>query len=182
MDRYEFREILKTYHSRYEEENRYRDSMLSLLEYFPNCFDRDCLSGHFTGSAWILDQKLSQVLLVHHKKLNRWLQPGGHADGDENLFRVARKEANEETGIQTFLDIQKSIFDLDIHLIPKRKDVSAHYHFDVRILMIADDNEKIMANKESNEVKWVDIDEIAPLSEYNTSIRRMISKTKALNR
>ena len=96
-----------------------------------NCFERTHLPGHITGSSWIVDSAHTQVLLVHHAKLNKWLQPGGHADGDENVLRVALREAEEETGLKKLTVILETPFDVDVHLIPARKDFGEHFHFDV---------------------------------------------------
>ena len=84
MDRRQLIENLENYITPYKEEKYFIPRFLSLLQNFPNCYERSLVSGHMTGSAWIIDQKGKAVLLVHHKKLDRWLQPGGHADGEEN--------------------------------------------------------------------------------------------------
>lgn len=179
MDKCDLRDILLDYHSQYNEEILYKRRMLHLLDHYSDCFERSCLSGHFTGSAWILNHDHSKALLVHHKKLNRWLQPGGHADGEVNLFNVAYREAREETGISGF-QMHGSIFDLDIHLIPKRKDVPAHYHFDLRAMLTADEQENIVINEESNDVKWISINKISSLLSDNSSITRMVNKTRMM--
>src|SRR5687768_14738782 len=90
---------LTDYQTLYSEESAFREQFLELLQH-PRCFHRDHLPGHITGSAWIIDDTGKFVLLTHHAKLNRWLQPGGHADGDENVVRVALRETEEETGLK----------------------------------------------------------------------------------
>lgn len=119
-----------------------------------------------------------QTLLVHHAKLNKWLQPGGHADGDTNVVRVALREANEETGLQNLILSSPEIFDLDIHTIPTRKDFPQHDHYDVRYLIKASTTEKIIVSEESHDVKWVSLSE---LEVYNneSSILRMRDKLRA---
>ncbi len=133
-----------------------------------------------TGSAWIIDQTASAVLLVHHKKLNRWLQPGGHADGEENIFNVSLKEAIEETGLKTLKPLNNQIFDIDIHLIPKHKTVQSHYHHDIRFAFIADRSENLELSEESHEVAWIPIEDVGFLTKNNRSIHRMILKTKLI--
>jgi 8-oxo-dGTP pyrophosphatase MutT (NUDIX family) len=140
-----------------------------------NCFERTHLPGHITGSSWIVDSRLTQVLLVHHAKLNKWLQPGGHADGDENILRVALREAEEETGLKKLTVISVTPFDIDIHLIPARKDFGEHYHFDIRFLIEADTTEPIIVSEESHDVKWIPL---KSLKDWNqeSSILRMREK------
>ena len=97
---------------------------------------RERLAGHFTASAWLVDGAGERVLLTHHRKLDRWLQLGGHADGDRDFARVALREAEEESGL-TGLSVEPAIFDLDAHWIPEHKDVPAHCHYDVRFVVRA---------------------------------------------
>lgn len=145
------------------------------------CFHRDHLPGHITGSAWILNKKKTHVLLVHHAKLNKWLQPGGHADGEENVLSVAMREVNEETGLIHFKELVPGIFDIDIHTIPARNDFPEHFHYDVRYALIAteDDNE-LEVSEESHDVKWISLEEVPELCCNNASILRMLAKTKAI--
>jgi 8-oxo-dGTP pyrophosphatase MutT (NUDIX family) len=119
------------------------------------------------------------VLLLHHGKLNRWLQPGGHADGDFDLARVALRETEEESGLTRLRLIQSEIFDLDIHEIPPRGTEPAHLHFDVRYLIIADSAERLVLSDESHAVEWV---ELSRLNEYTTesSVLRMARKGELL--
>lgn len=158
----------------FEEEKEFVPRFLSLLSDAP-CFERTHLPGHITGSAWIVDATRTHVLLVHHAKLNKWVQPGGHADGDEDILRVALKEAEEETGLKKFNIIGDHLFDVDIHLIPGRADFPEHFHYDVRFLMEADPGDVIQVSEESHDVKWVRLDE---LEQYNQerSVLRMKEK------
>ncbi|MEP4094284.1 NUDIX hydrolase [Reichenbachiella sp.] len=167
---------LKDYTSIYEEEANYIGRFLDLL-FFDNCFERSLLSGHITASAWVLTPDFKKVALMHHKKLDRWLQPGGHADGDENLRRVALKELKEETGLIDVKSIGDSFFDLDIHTIPARMEVPVHEHFDVRFAFVSNDMSQLIRNAESNEVAWVAIDDLEGLIGDEPSILRMKEKT-----
>jgi 8-oxo-dGTP pyrophosphatase MutT (NUDIX family) len=140
-------ERLKAYATPFQEEVRFISRFLTLLE-SPQCYHRDHLPGHITGSAWITNEEKTHVLLVHHAKLNRWLQPGGHADGDEHVIQVALREAEEETGVKKFNLLTSGIFDLDIHPIPDRKDFPSHDHYDIRIAVTASMNDPVM-------VRWI---------------------------
>ncbi len=180
MNRTELINALNFYNTSFKEEKLYIPRFLSLLTNFKNCYERSLVTGHMTASAWIIDEYGTLALLLHHKKLDKWLQPGGHADGEENIISVARKEAIEETGLTTLKLFNESIFDIDIHLIPGRKETSSHYHYDIRLLFIADNSEKLTASEESNDIAWIPIDQIFEYVEGNSSINRMILKTKLI--
>ncbi len=154
---------LSDYRTVFSEEADFISRFLDLLKH-PDCYQRTHLPGHITGSSWIVDSSRSSVLLVHHAKLNRWLQPGGHADGDEDVLRVAQREAEEETGLKKLKIISSVVFDIDIHLIPQRKDFPAHDHYDVRFLFEADTQEPIIVSEESHDVKWISL---SKLETYN---------------
>ncbi len=169
-------ETLQAYNSRFAEELAFREQFLSLLTH-PRAFHRDHLPGHITGSAWIVDSTTKVVLLTHHAKLNKWLQPGGHADGDPDVLQVALREASEETGLKSLRLRTPVIFDIDIHTIPARKDFPEHLHFDVRFLLEADRHEPLVITHESNDLQWVALDRLA---DYTTqrSIERMREKLR----
>ena len=108
--------LLEEYITAYPEEK----SAVEMLDFFSNdsnCFQKDNPKGHFTGSAWIVDPDRRNVLMTHHKKLDMWLQLGGHADGMNDLIEVDLKESKEESGLDHFILVDESIFDLDIHEI-----------------------------------------------------------------
>jgi 8-oxo-dGTP pyrophosphatase MutT (NUDIX family) len=172
---------LGLYKTTFREEEPFIHEFLELLK-SDRCYHRDYLPGHITGSAWIVNEGKSRVLLVHHKNLNKWLQPGGHADGDENVLNVAIREANEETGVLGLAQKNKGIFDLDIHPIPARKGFPDHLHFDVRFLFEASEKDTLKISEESNDVKWIDVTEIPRLCENNPSILRMIYKLNATSK
>jgi 8-oxo-dGTP pyrophosphatase MutT (NUDIX family) len=116
--------------------------------------------GHITGSAFIFDPVNQKLLLLHHKKLNRWLQPGGHSDGSPDIVATAEREVLEETGVREFFCDNK-IFDIDIHFIPARPDKPEHYHYDVRFLFLTDSTIPLVLNEnESNNLEWVSLNEI----------------------
>lgn len=171
-------EQLEQYNSPFGDEMVFIKEFLSLLG-SDDCYKRSRLDGHVTSSAWITDRMRQHVLLLHHRKLDRWLQPGGHADGDEDLIRVSRKEVLEETGIENLEMVLPGIFDVDIHVIPERKDIPEHKHYDIRYWFYADSNVPLQINHESNDVKWVNLKDVMLLSKGNNSILRMIQKTKS---
>ena len=140
-----------------------------------DCCERSCVPGHFTGSAWVVSADGERALLMHHRKLGIWVQPGGHADGDGDLAAVALREAEEETGL-TGLRIEGGIFDLDRHLIPPRGNDPAHFHYDVRFVVRAGANEAFVVNEESHALAWRQVREIAVDPHADESVRRMAQK------
>ncbi|KAF1003384.1 MAG: hypothetical protein GAK28_04745 [Luteibacter sp.] len=138
-------------------------------------FHRETLEGHFTGSAWLVSADGERVLLMHHRKLGRWLQPGGHADGDADLAGVALREAEEETGLRD-LAVVPGIFDLDAHRIPARGHEPEHWHFDVRYVVVARGSEDFAINEESLAMAWRPVSELAIDATAETSLRRMAGK------
>ena len=161
---------IKGYQTSFQGEWSFKDRFLKLLQH-ADAFERTHLSGHITGSAFIVSEDFTQTLLVHHVKLNKWLQPGGHADGDVNVSRVALREANEETGLKNLELVTHDIFDLDIHPIPARKDFPQHDHYDVRYLVRASLSQKIIVSEESNDVKWVLLRELDKFNHENSMLR-----------
>ena len=172
--------VLISYQSVNSVQNAYNQMMLEFLKHHDNAFDRECKIGHFTASALVLSACQSKVLLMDHAKLEKWLQLGGHCDGDRDFLQVALKEAKEESGLSSIQILSHNVFDLDIHMIPRRGNELAHYHYDVRFLLRADENEKLQINRESNGLKWVELDKI---HRYNTdqSVTRMCSKVKSIS-
>ena len=140
-----------------------------------DAYVRERTQGHFTASAWLVDRTGQRVLLTHHRKLDRWLQLGGHADGERDLPAVALKEAEEESGLRQ-LQVEGGIFDLDRHLIPEHKGVPAHWHYDVRYVVRALGAELFVVSDESNALAWRDISEVAADPAMDESLRRMARK------
>lgn len=135
-------------------------------------FVRTRLAGHFTGSAWLVSGDGRRVLLTHHRKLGRWLQLGGHADGERDLSLVALREATEESGLHG-LTVEPEIFDIDRHWIPERGTEPGHWHYDVRHVVRATADEAFTVGDESLDLAWVDIAAIAADPGADESLRRM---------
>ena len=151
------------------------------VEQHADCFHRELLHGHVTGSAWVVNPARDKVLLMHHRKHNEWFQPGGHADGDHDILRVALLETHEETGIpsEDIKLVDGSVFDVDIHSIPAIGTEPQHTHIDIRFLVEIVDRLPVPGNDESHEVLWVPVDEA---SRYNNNLStyRMVDKTRRL--
>lgn len=145
----------------------------------PGCFERATIEGHITASAWVVDQRRTHTLLTHHRKLNKWLQLGGHADGNHDLVSVALTEAREESGIDDVTLFLPRIFDLDIHIIPARQADPEHLHYDVRYVVHAGHSRTIIS-EESHDLAWVPV---LSIEHYTTeeSMLRMARKWNELN-
>ena len=135
-------------------------------------FHRHHPPGHFTASCWLVSADGERILLTHHRKLERWLQLGGHADGDADLARVALREAEEESGL-TGLTVEPMVFDLDRHAIPARGAEPEHWHYDVRFVVFAGANEDFVVSDESHALAWRRIADMPGDASLDDSMRRM---------
>lgn len=173
-------DLLHAHHPFDATETAHRENFLQFVAEHPDCFERSLAVGHVTGSAWITDPARERVLLLHHRKLDRWFQPGGHADGDPDVRAVAFREATEETGLTVTL-AQEAIFDVDIHRIPANAREAAHDHYDVRFWFIADPAVPLTSNSEAKALAWVPLEDT---SRYNSeaSVSRMVAKTRQRTR
>lgn len=166
---------LDDYRRRWPEEAPICDLFAALLADAEDPFVRERVSGHFTASAWLVSGDARRILMTHHRKLGRWLQLGGHADGERNLVAAALKEAQEESGLRG-LRIEVAIFDLDRHWIPRHGDVPAHWHYDQRYVVHAVEDEDFVVSDESHDLAWRDIQELAQDDTAEPSVRRMARK------
>ena len=161
-------------------EQRVRARMLTLLADEPRAFWRDTFSpGHFTGSALVTNRRRAKVLLMKHKFLDRWMQFGGHADGEFDLRKVALREASEESGFPAErFTLFGGIFDMDIHTIPPNPSINepAHDHFDVRFLLELDDALPLPSNPERLTLRWLPLDNAATLVAGEQGLLRMLAK------
>jgi 8-oxo-dGTP pyrophosphatase MutT (NUDIX family) len=158
------------------DERQYRLDMLDLAAVAHDPFDRhDYTPGHFTASGFVVHPEGESVLLIHHAKIERWLQPGGHIDpADVSPIAAAIREIEEETGVVGLSAISDAIIDIDIHVFPERPDQPEHRHFDVRFAFVAADPD-LTANHEVHEARWVSRGEIGALNQ-DRSVLRPIDK------
>lgn len=181
MHRQELLHLLGGHRTQFMDEAAYIDQARTFVELHPDCFHRDLLPGHVTGSAWVVNLDRSRVLLMHHRKHNQWFQPGGHADGEADIVAVALRESSEESGIdpEHIRLVDSRIFDLDIHRIPASIHGPEHEHIDVRFLVEIDDQLPVPGNDESHEVRWVPLNQVLRFNN-NRSTFRMVEKTRRL--
>ena len=150
----------------------FRRRMLDFIDAHPrDAHLRTCREGHLTAAALVVDHRRTRVLLTHHRKLGKWLQLGGHLDGDANLAAGALREASEESGIRD-LAIDPDPIDLDIHTIPARPGEDEHLHLDVRFLVIAPEGAREVVSDESLDLGWFSPSELAAL-DTDASVLRL---------
>lgn len=175
-------QLLETYTPQDESELQMKSRLLRFLYHAKtDAFGRELAGtepdwGHVTGSAWIVNNNGSRVVLVHHAKLGKWVQPGGHCDDESDVTQVALREAREETGLAV-LPVQATLFDIDAHRIPEYWNTPEHWHFDARFLLQADDKVAPICSQESRDVRWVELEEALELNPEE-SIARMVRKTR----
>jgi len=177
--------LLAAYARRFPDERAVAERFRAFVAAHADCFERTCVPGHITGSAWLVSHDHARFLLTHHRKLGRWLQLGGHSDGDADTARVALREATEESGIAGLtlaaLDGVIQPLDLDAHEIPARKDEPAHIHYDVRFIVVAPPNATTAISEESIALRW--FDSAAPLTvDHDESVERLQRKAQRFRR
>ncbi len=175
MHRQPFKQLLADYETTTLERS-VTQKFIEFVDEYADCFERSMEIGHVTGSAWIIDPASKKALLIHHKKLGLWLQPGGHCDGDADVARVAERETSEETGLKEFRIYKDRIYDLDIHRIPAWREVPEHLHYDVRFLIHADSEQSLHLSEESNDIAWVELHNLADVVQ-DKSVLRLAEKS-----
>jgi 8-oxo-dGTP pyrophosphatase MutT (NUDIX family) len=149
---------------------------IRFVEEHADCLLRSCVPGHLTGSAWIVSPDRRLALLTHHHKLDKWLQLGGHADGDGDLLAVAMREAREESGLTQLRAVEVAVFDVDCHWIPERGKEVGHFHYDLRFMIEANPAEPVVITNESKDLAWVELRRVSQLNPEE-SMARMVRKT-----
>jgi 8-oxo-dGTP pyrophosphatase MutT (NUDIX family) len=176
-------QMLGDYQTCYPDESSTVERFKDLVTTQVGCLDRNCLPGHLTASAFVLSRNSAKTALVFHRKLNLWINPGGHADGDPHLEKVALKEVEEETGLTALVAIYRRNLpiplDLDIHHIPEHGGMPQHLHFDVRFLFRCNGSELLRCSEESLCVRWFSSNELAILR-TDESTYRLEEKAAAL--
>lgn len=170
---------LQAYRQRWPAESATVDVFEALLaEHDAGAADayvRARLAGHFTASSWLVNPAGTRVLLTHHRKLDRWLQLGGHADGERDLGAVALKEAQEESGLGG-LALEGDLFDLDRHWIPTHNAVPGHWHYDARFVVRWNGAGAAVVSDESHALAWRTITDVEADPALDASLRRMARK------
>ncbi|MBA2282682.1 MAG: NUDIX hydrolase [Acidimicrobiia bacterium] len=155
----------------------FRDQVLAFCADHPDALLRTCEAAHLTGSALVVDPADGRFVLLHHRKVGRWLQPGGHADGDGDLAAVALKEAQEETGIDGLV-VRLPAVDIDVHEFRAPGEPS-HLHLDLRFVVAAPAGTAAAGsppgNPESIAIRWVAEDELDQL-DVDESTRRLVQR------
>lgn len=175
MHRLSLLQSLRAYAPLHPEESGMVERFLAFVESEPDCFHRELLHGHLTGSAWIVNRSGDEVLLTHHRKLGIWVQPGGHCDGDPDVLATALREASEESGLDPLTPVSNAIFDLDVHPIPPRGAEPAHLHWDVRFALRHDGPGHYQISPESHDLAWVPLERLSEFSR-DASLHRMARK------
>lgn len=169
--------MLERHETPFEEELKFRSDIFDFIKNNRNCWQRSNLAGHLTGSAWVLSPDGQSVLLIHHKKLDRWLQPGGHVDeADGSLADTAMREVVEECGLSDLTLDSPVIFDVDVHEIPARGHEPTHFHYDLRFAFRAASMEFDANFLEVKNIRWVPLAELVAEG-TEQSIRRMALKS-----
>jgi 8-oxo-dGTP pyrophosphatase MutT (NUDIX family) len=175
---------ITAYATRHPDERATAERFAAFVAAHPDCFERSCVPGHVTGSAWLVSHDRRRFLLTHHRKLGRWLQLGGHSDGDPDTAAVALREATEESGIEGLMlaapdGLAVTPLDLDAHEIPARGAEPRHVHYDVRFLVVAPPGATIAISDESLALRWFAAD--APLDvPHDESVARLRRKAERL--
>lgn len=146
-----------------EQEEKDKIQFLEFIDSFDDTLTRDNIFGHFTASAFVVNKERNKMVVVYHIINDGWIYPGGHADGEEDLLKVAVREVEEETGLKVRV-LDDNIYAIDSapvkgH-IKRGKYVSAHLHLDVIFIMEADDKIPLKYKEdESKGVKWISFSE-----------------------
>ena len=187
----DLRELLAAHLAAWPADHEVASRFTAFIDGHPDCLLRSCAPGHLTGAALVTTPELDRVLLTHHRALDIWVQLGGHADGDGQLHRVARKEAEEESGLKSLIWLAHPLtmraggrpipFDLDIHAIPASPRAAAHLHHDVRFVLVATAaiHEAIVVSEESHDVRWFTLSEARALTS-EASMHRQFDKLEVL--
>lgn len=142
-----------------------------------NAYDRSNLLGHVVADAWIVNPARTHVVLVEHAFGKIWMAPGGHCDGNPDVFAAAVREAEEETGLTNLKPLlDGNIFDINVGIVPAREKKwgiePPHLHFDICFAFEAPDNAPLNISDESDNLAWVALSEMKNLVTQPTHYRR----------
>ena len=166
--------VVESFVPRDRTQTTHRRRLLDFAARHPDALHRSCAAGHLTASAWVVNHEATHGLVLLHAKIGRWLQPGGHADGEASLAFVALREATEETGIEG-LEVWSDPIDIDVHLFVNRTRTEPdHLHFDVRFLIRAPRGAVAHRNHESEALRWITESQLVdPELRLDASTRRL---------
>lgn len=147
-----------------EQEARDKEEFLRRLKSGEELFDRTNHSAHLTASAWVVSPDRKQVLMAYHNLYDSWAWLGGHADGKDDLLKVAIQEVREESGLNIVKPILQDIYSLEILTVDghekKGKYVSSHLHMNVTYLIEADPQDEVRNKPDENsKVGWFKLEE-----------------------
>lgn len=148
-----------------------RESMIEFARAHPDALLRTCAPGHFTASALVVERGTGRFVLLHHAKLRKWLQPGGHVDGSADMPASALREATEETGLEG-LEVVLPVVDLDIHRVEPPRE-PPHDHLDQRFLVLAPRGSELIGNHESTDIRWATLEDLDDL-DADSGLRRLV--------
>jgi 8-oxo-dGTP pyrophosphatase MutT (NUDIX family) len=177
-------EELRRYRPADMREAEHHRALLDLLSYGVEPFARSSyVPGHVTASCFIVDPPSGRLLLHHHRRLDRWLQMGGHLEPGESAPEAALREGREESGLPDLELMSDEVLDVDVHDIPAGKGEPDHSHFDVRYIARTAQPESIMIDRtESNELAWVELDRAIPMMNEEGSKRVMLKISRLLGK
>lgn len=177
----EIREAIRRYVPFNEQEAADKALILDFLARNEDAFYRTNLIAHMTASAWVVNPARDRVLMVYHKIYDSWSWTGGHADGDENLARVALREVREETGVRSARLLSEDIFSLESLTVDGHEKhgayVPSHLHLNITYLLEADDTDPLTICEEENSgVRWFGLDEALRASTEPWFVSRIYRK------
>ena len=164
-----------------QQEENDKKVMLDYMKNNPDYLTRENKVAHFTTSIWTVNKEWTKTLMVYHKIYDSWSWIGGHADGEEDLARVALRELKEETGVENAVLVSEDIFSLEILTVDghmkKGKYVPSHLHFNITFLAEADESQVLVVNEEENTgVKWFSFEEALEVSSEPWMVERVYRK------
>lgn len=184
MHRRHLNELLQRYAETWPAEAHVAARFRGFVDAHGDCLLRSCAPGHITASAWIVSADGGQALLTHHRKLGRWLQLGGHVDGETRVELAALREAEEESGLAPFVLVPWAgdtlvPLDLDVHPIPARASEPGHDHWDVRFLLRAPPGQALVRSDESTDLRWFAAAKVAEAT-AEESVLRLLRKAQSV--
>lgn len=182
------KELIEKYEPVNEQEEADKKMILDFMKNNDDYLTRENKVAHFSASNWIVNKERTKVLMIYHNIYNSWAWTGGHADGDEDLLHVARKEAEEESGLKNLKllsDGIASIESLTVNGHVKRgKYVPSHLHFNCSFIFEADENEPIRIKEDENkDIAWIKNEEVLDkVSEWwmRPTYKKLMDKAKNL--